>query len=499
MELFKLFGSIIIDDDKAIKAINNVDDKTKRAHNTLANFGKAAVVAGTAVAGAFTAMFVTGLRDAQLAEQHIAQMDAVLKSTAGSAGMTRDELLNLAEGFEKTTKFSAEMALEAQNLLLTFTNIGKDTFPRATQAAADMATAMGTDMAGQSIALGKALNDPTKGITALTRVGVTFTEEQKKSIKAMQESGDMAGAQAVILAELEKEFGGSAKAAGETFAGQLVILKNQFGAISEALVVKVMPHLQKFMDWISANMPTIELVMSTFFNTVVNAITWLIDNFNWLMPVMAGVVGGFVAFQIISVIAALFTTLSGIIAGASGAMAIFNAIMAANPIGLIAIAIGLLIAAIALLWTNWDKVSQFFSKTFEDLKKGFENFVNKIIDGINWIIDQANKIPGISIDKVGNVDWTPNDNPKRNGGEGNSNVQAYAKGGVAYGESKIVVGEYANVKSNPEVIAPLSKLESILSNKNGSTIVNNFYVQKLDEAEMNRAINIINRRLGMEV
>ena len=31
--------------------------------------------------------------------------------------------------------------------------------------------------------LGKALNDPVKGITALGRAGVTFTDEQKKQIK----------------------------------------------------------------------------------------------------------------------------------------------------------------------------------------------------------------------------------------------------------------------------------------------------------------------------
>lgn len=473
MELFKLFGSIIIDDDKAIKSLNDFDKKTSKAQKTLANFGKAAVVAGTAVAAGLGAMLVSGTRDAMDAEEKLAQLDAVLKSTGGSAGMTRESVMSLAEGLEQTTKFSAEMALEAQSLLLTFTNIGKDTFPRATQAAADMATAMGTDMAGQSIALGKALNDPTKGITALTRVGVTFTEEQKKAIKAMQESGDMAGAQAVILAELEKEFGGSAEAAGDTFAGQLVILKNQLGAVAEEMAVQLLPYLNKFLDWVNYNMPTIKRVFTDVMDKITGGIEWVTKNLNWLLPVLAGVLAGFVAFQIISVISALFTVVSAAIAGASGAMAIFNAIMLANPIGLVAIAIGVLVAAIAVLWQNWDKVSKLFTSTFDSIMSGFSKLINGFIDGLNWVINQANALPGINIPTVGGVNIGGGGTGVKTGSTGSgyqssnkiakyTSIGAYASGGIAYGDTLAQVGEYVGVKNNPEVIAPLDKLKELL-------------------------------------
>lgn len=45
-------------------------------------------------------------------------------------------------------------------------------------------------------------------------------------------------------------------------------------------------------------------------------------------------------------------------------------------------------------------------------------------------------------------------------------VPAFAKGGLVYGDTLAQVGEYANAKSNPEVIAPLDKLQSIIGGLN---------------------------------
>src|SRR5690606_2788367 len=105
-----------------------------------------------------------------------------------------------------------------QAKLLTFKNIAGTAdevggaFDRATAAAVDLEAA-GIGSAEQSaVQLGKALNDPVKGISALNRVGLTFTENEKAKIKAMQESGDMAGAQSIILAALEAQVGGTAEA-----------------------------------------------------------------------------------------------------------------------------------------------------------------------------------------------------------------------------------------------------------------------------------------------
>ena len=94
----------------------------------------------------------------------------------------------------------------AENLLLTFTNVrneagkGNDIFNQTVRLGTDMSVALGVDAKAAAMQLGKALNDPINGVTRLTRAGVTFTEQQKKQIKALQESGDILGAQKVILA-----------------------------------------------------------------------------------------------------------------------------------------------------------------------------------------------------------------------------------------------------------------------------------------------------------
>jgi hypothetical protein len=116
---------------------------------------------------------------------------------------------------------------------LTFTKIGKDVFPDATKAMLNMSEALGTDVKSSALQLGKALNDPIRGMTALTRAGVSFTQEQKDMVKQLQNSGDMVGAQKLILKELEVQFGGSAAAARNTFGGALKSLENIQGDIME--------------------------------------------------------------------------------------------------------------------------------------------------------------------------------------------------------------------------------------------------------------------------
>lgn len=205
----------------------------------LTDFGASITALGLPFAG-LVAAAVGSFSDSQKA---IAQLDATLKSTGGKAGVTKDAALKLASSLQRVTTYSDEAVLSGENLLLTFTNIGSDVFDQATTAALDMSTAMGQDVKSSAIQLGKALNNPVEGLTALTRVGVTFSDEQKALIKSLQDSGDMAGAQTVILQELQKEFGGSAVAAGSTFAGSLEILKNKGDDALETLGGAMIPAL----------------------------------------------------------------------------------------------------------------------------------------------------------------------------------------------------------------------------------------------------------------
>ncbi len=179
------------------------------------------------------------------AEQVQAQLQAVIKSTGAAAGVSAEMANDLAAALSQTSTFADDAVLSGENMLLTFTNIGKDVFPGATQTMLDMSQALGQDMKSSAMQLGKALNDPVAGISALTRVGVTFTDQQKKQIEAMVAAGDTAGAQKVILAELAKEFGGSASAAASTAGGQWTVFQNQMMNVAEAIGGALMPAVQQ--------------------------------------------------------------------------------------------------------------------------------------------------------------------------------------------------------------------------------------------------------------
>ena len=197
--------------------------------------------------------FGSMLQESMDAEAEMAQTVQVLKSTHDASGMTANAIADLATQFSHLTEFTDDQVQVGENLLLTFTNIGKKTFPLATQAMLDLSQAMGQDTKTSAIQLGKALNDPLTGMSALQRVGVTFTQSQKDLVKQMMATGDIAGAQSVILKELQREFGGSAEAAGKTFPGQLKILGQSFDDIKQKIGDAVMPILKGFVNFIQQN------------------------------------------------------------------------------------------------------------------------------------------------------------------------------------------------------------------------------------------------------
>lgn len=192
--------------------------------------GAITALAGFAAAAVSIDAFVSATVEA---EHQQAQLAAALKSTGGASGQTIESLNAHAAALQDLTNFEDDAVSKSQALLLTFTKIGGDIFPKATDAIADLATRMGGDLQGATIQVGKALNNPIQGITALSRAGIQFTEDQKSMIKTMVEANNIVGAQTVILKELETQFGGSAEAARATLGGAITSLQNAFGNLFE--------------------------------------------------------------------------------------------------------------------------------------------------------------------------------------------------------------------------------------------------------------------------
>ena len=170
------------------------------------------------------------------------QLAARIKSTGGAAGLTAKEVIKMAGALQKVTTFGDETIINAQNMLLTFTKIGKDIFPKVTETVLDMATAFGTDLKSSAIQLGKALNDPILGVTALRRVGVQMSDQQTEMIKKFVEVGDVASAQKIILGELETQVGGAARAAADG-VGSFEQFSNTLGDLGERIGAKVVKPL----------------------------------------------------------------------------------------------------------------------------------------------------------------------------------------------------------------------------------------------------------------
>ncbi len=211
--------------------------------------------------GALTDAISDGIADAKQNAQIQAQTAQVIKSTGEAAGVSAQHVADYASSLSDAagkSLFGDDQIQQSTNLLLTFTEIKGATLDAATAISVDMAQALGGAPKDAAIQLGKALNDPVKGITALTRVGVTFSEEQKAQIQAMQEAGDTAGAQAVILAELNKEFGGSAEAAAAATGGWSEF-NGRMGEAKEALGAAVLPLLNMLASVLTTNvLPVIE-------------------------------------------------------------------------------------------------------------------------------------------------------------------------------------------------------------------------------------------------
>ena len=160
------------------------------------------------------------------AQKVAAQTNAVLKSTGKAAHVSAKQVEDMAESLMTMSGVDDELIQQGENLLLTFKNIrnetgrGNDIFDQATKAMLDMSVALGQDATSSAIQLGKALNDPVKGVTALRRVGVSFTAAQIKQIKTLVATGKTLQAQKLILRELNQEFGGSREGSRRNPAGQ---------------------------------------------------------------------------------------------------------------------------------------------------------------------------------------------------------------------------------------------------------------------------------------
>ena len=246
-----------VDARDAVNALKKTNDSAKKLNQTLGKTEKKAatatgniqrmgvsfrttvgsVVALTGVVTLFSrSLNVLGERQANVA----ALSNGLEKLGAGERELVR--LKEAADELGKATLFDQEDFTQGFALLTSFQSIGVESFKRVAEAAADVATLTGQDVNSSLLQLAKALQDPVRGLTALSRSGTQFTDQQKEQIKALVESGKELEAQDFILQEIEKQYANAARAAGSAgYAGSVDSLQESFRDFQERLATGVQP------------------------------------------------------------------------------------------------------------------------------------------------------------------------------------------------------------------------------------------------------------------
>lgn len=311
------------------------------------------------------AAFLKAGADSQKAD---AQLASAFKSMKASAFTSIAALNEHATALAEATQFDDEGIKHAEAVLLTFGNVTGDVFTQGVDLAADMSAALGQDLQSSTIQLGKALNDPIKGLTSLRRVGVAFTEDQQAMITSMVEAGDTAGAQGVIIAELGREFGGTAKAIGSTDAGVAAQAFEDLGEAGESIGTILLPPLATLARFVSS----------------------LAQGFQGLDPGMKQfivILGGIVAA--IGPVVFIAGKLIGAFQAVGVAFRVLSALFLTNPFVLLAAAV---IAIAALIILNWDKISGFLSKVWDAILVALRNFVKPFVDLFQGLSDAVGNI-----------------------------------------------------------------------------------------------------------
>jgi hypothetical protein len=336
--------------DRGIKQFQKLETKGQKAGFLIR---KAAIPAALALGGIALAA-KAGLEGVMADDEALANLQSTITSTGNAANITSESFFAYANELQKVTGTGADQITQGAALLATFKNVrnevgaGNQVFNRATKAALDLSKKGFGDLSGSNKMLGKALNDPIKGITALGRAGVTFTDEQKATIRTLQESGRTLDAQKIILKEVEDQVGGTAEAFGATTRGKIERSKRAFEEMQKTLA--------------RALLPVLEGAAALF-----QKLSGFIERNESVAKILIGAVAGLAAGILI---------LNGVMKIAGATMAIvraaqlaLNLAMTMNPIGLIVVAIGLLVGALILAYKNSETFRNILDKVFGVVKK----------------------------------------------------------------------------------------------------------------------------------
>jgi hypothetical protein len=379
--------------DKLTRELGRLSTPIEKVAAVSRTLAPAAVIGLTALTGMAVGA-VRAAEEAQVADARLRNIVTSMGLFGSQTEIVTQRLFDFADATELSTAVDGDLIRSTQAKLLTFKNLALTAddvggaMDRATLAAIDLAAAGFGEAEQNAVQLGKALQDPIKGITALARAGVTFTKQEKENIKVLVESGKVLQAQDLILQAIETQVGGTA-AATATGSQKMTVA---FNMMSDSIGMVLLPLVEA------------------------------------LVPIMVGF------FDLVGENSGLVAVLAGIFASLAVAILAVNFALNANPIVKVITLIAFLGAGLVVLinylvnlYGGWDKlfkdiatwvanfvidfrnainaVGGFFSDVFNGLGNiakgalngilGFiEGYINFIINGVNGLLTLINNVLG---------------------------------------------------------------------------------------------------------
>ena len=362
-EIRTLKLNLLADVSEFSRGLESSQKKLKRFGKSVdQSFKKTAILAAGLGAAAFK--FVEAGEASATANARILQINESMGLFGDQAKGVTDRLVKLAEATALNTGVDQNAIKLTQAKLLTFKELAATAdqvggaFDRATMAAIDMAAAGFGEAESNAVQLGKALNDPIKGITALTRSGITFTAEEKKLIETLVNSGKTLEAQDLILKAIETQVGGTAEAT----ANASDKMRIGFKLVSEQIGTALLPLFEELVTFLQTSVIPQMAGLSDFISRNSEAI-------KIFAIALVGIVATLGTLSlVIKAVNIVMTTFNAIVKIATIIQAGFNLILSLNPIGLVVIAVAALAAGFVLAYQKIEPFRDLIDSIIQKIK-----------------------------------------------------------------------------------------------------------------------------------
>lgn len=499
MELFRLFGTILIDDQSAIESLKKVDDQGKQTSTKLSNIAAtgakigAAVVAGTGVAiGGLMAMANdTSENAAQWLElsqrtgmgiENLERWGYACSQSGADIGVLETGMKKLSKSMVDAQDGSKKSQEAYAALGISMTDLAKmspeQAFETVMAKLADMPDSAEKNVIGNQL-LGKSYTELR-----------TLLAEGSDGMQNLKDNADKLG---IVMS-------GDSVVAAEGFGDTMDNAKASLEGVKNKIISELLPQLTTMLNWFIDKSPVIQDVGGKALGFISDTIGFITDNSNILIPVLGGLLGAIMALQVINTINGIMTVWKASTIAQTFAQGGLNAVLMANPIGLVIAAIAAIIAIGIALYMNWDRIKEKAGALWNKIKTVFSGIKTSISEGVHGAVKVITEVFGtilfimthpfetameaikIIIDKIKGflnfqwefpklkmphfkasgsmnpIDWIEEGVPKLS-------VEWYAKGAI-FDKPTIFNTKYGlkgvGDASSPEVVAPLDNLKRIV-------------------------------------